>query len=156
MQSGTEPRQCGPRKSVSVWEDRLFLHRSQRFSIGKACIQSDRISTRFLDKGFGERKEIDSIKNDWREGRYVNGLFLLVQQSNRLRSRFFRVPVFHSHTTRADVKAVTLHCLQLVETSQGWKTQIILDIWGLSEKYNPLFFKIHTLLYLPFSRLLVN
>lgn len=32
------------------------------------------------------------------------------------------------HTTRADVKAVTLHRFQLVETDQGWKTLIILDI----------------------------
>lgn len=32
------------------------------------------------------------------------------------------------HATRADVKAVTLHCFQLVETDRGWKTQIILDI----------------------------
>jgi SHS2 domain-containing protein len=32
------------------------------------------------------------------------------------------------HTTRADVKAVTLHRFNLVKTDQGWKTQIILDI----------------------------
>jgi len=32
------------------------------------------------------------------------------------------------HATRADVKAVTLHSFQLVETDQGWETQIILDI----------------------------
>ncbi len=32
------------------------------------------------------------------------------------------------HLTRADVKAVTLHCFQLVKIDQGWKTQIILDI----------------------------
>ena len=32
------------------------------------------------------------------------------------------------HATRADVKAVTLHSFQLIETDQGWETQIILDI----------------------------
>ena len=32
------------------------------------------------------------------------------------------------HSTRADVKAVTLHRFHLVKTDQGWKTQIILDI----------------------------
>jgi len=32
------------------------------------------------------------------------------------------------HATRADVKAVTLHFFQLIETDQGWETQIILDI----------------------------
>jgi SHS2 domain-containing protein len=32
------------------------------------------------------------------------------------------------HTTRADVKAVTLHHFQLIQTEGGWKTQIILDI----------------------------
>jgi len=32
------------------------------------------------------------------------------------------------HSTRADVKAVTLPCFQLHTTDQGWKTQIILDI----------------------------
>jgi len=38
------------------------------------------------------------------------------------------------HATRADVKAVTLHSFQLVETDQGWETQIILDIWPMEEK----------------------
>ena len=32
------------------------------------------------------------------------------------------------HQTRADVKAVTLHRFELVETDQGWKAAVILDI----------------------------
>ena len=32
------------------------------------------------------------------------------------------------HQTRADVKAVTLHRFDLVETDQGWKATVILDI----------------------------
>ena len=32
------------------------------------------------------------------------------------------------HQTRADVKAVTLHRFELVETDQGWKATVILDI----------------------------
>src|SRR4030042_5800218 len=32
------------------------------------------------------------------------------------------------HHTRGDVKAVTLHRFELVETDQGWKAAVILDI----------------------------
>ena len=32
------------------------------------------------------------------------------------------------HHTRVDVKAVTLHRFELVETDQGWKAAVILDI----------------------------